>query len=66
MEKQVIWILKEAEAWLPVAGLLCKHGIAEGTFCRWNAKCGGMEVSDARRRTAPEEERQRLTELVAH
>ena len=48
-EEQIIGILKEAEAGLPVADLLRKHGIAQGTLYRWKAKFGGMEVSDARR-----------------
>ena len=64
-EEQIIGILKEAEAGLAVPDLLRKHGIAQGTFYRWKAKYGGMEVSDARRLKALEEENRRLKKLVA-
>lgn len=64
-EEQIIGILKEADAGLAVPDLLRKHGIAQGTFYRWKAKYGGMEVSDARRLKALEEENRRLKKLVA-
>jgi putative transposase len=64
-EEQIIGILKEAEAGLPVPELLRKHGISQGTFYRWKAKYGGMEVSDARRLKSLEDENRRLKRLVA-
>lgn len=64
-EEQIIGILKEADTGLAVPDLLRKHGIAQGTFYRWKAKYGGMEVSDARRLKALEEENRRLKKLVA-
>ena len=64
-EEQIIAILKEAEAGLKVADLTRKHGIAEGTFYRWKAKYGGMDVSDAKRLKQVEEENRRLKRLVA-
>jgi putative transposase len=64
-EEQIIGVLKEAEAGMAVADLTRKHGIAEGTFYRWKAKYGGMEVSDAKRLKALEEENRRLKRLVA-
>jgi putative transposase len=64
-EEQIIAILKEAEAGLKVADLTRKHGIAEGTFYRWKAKYGGMDVSDAKRLKQIEEENRRLKRLVA-
>ena len=64
-EEQIIGILKEADMGLAVPDLLRKHGIAQGTFYRWKAKYGGMEVSDARRLKALEEENRRLKKLVA-
>jgi len=64
-EEQIIGILKEAEAGLPVPDLLRKHGISQGTFYRWKAKFGGMEVSEARRLKALEDENRRLKRLVA-
>jgi putative transposase len=47
-------------------GELCrKHGVSEQTFYRWKRKYGGLEVSDARRLKALEEENARLKRLVA-
>jgi len=64
-EEQIIAVLKEAEVGLKVADLTRKHGIAEGTFYRWKAKYGGMDVSDAKRLKQIEEENRRLKRLVA-
>jgi putative transposase len=64
-EEQIIAVLKEAEAGVTVADLTRKHGIAEGTFYRWKAKYGGMDVSDAKRLKQVEEENRRLKRLVA-
>mgnify|MGYP001424792319 CR=1 FL=1 len=64
-EEQIIGVLKEAEAGLPVAELLRKHGIAQGTLYRWKAKYGGMEISDAKRLKGLEDENRRLKRLVA-
>jgi putative transposase len=64
-EGQIIAILKEAEAGFAVADLVRKHGIAEGTYYRWKAKYGGMEISDAKRLKQLEDENRRLKRLVA-
>ncbi|MQG58008.1 MAG: transposase [SAR202 cluster bacterium] len=64
-EEQIIAILKEAEAGVTVANLSRKHGIAEGTFYRWKAKFGGMDVSDAKRLKQAEDENRRLKRIVA-
>jgi len=64
-EEQIIGILNEAQTGIPVADLLRKHNISQGTFYRWKAKFGGMDVSEARRLKALEEENSRLKRLVA-
>ena len=64
-EEQIIAILKEAEAGVTVANLSRKHGIAEGTFYRWKAKFGGMDVNDAKRLKQAEDENRRLKRIVA-
>ena len=64
-EEQIIGILKEAEAGMLLADLLRKHGICAGTFYRWKAKYGRMEVSDAKKLKALEDENRRLKRLVA-
>ncbi len=64
-EEQIIGILKEREAGMPLAELLRKHGICEPTYYRWKAKYGGMEVNEAKRLRQLEEENRRLKQLVA-
>jgi putative transposase len=64
-EEQVIGVLKEHEAGVPVAELCRKHGMSSATFYAWKAKFGGMDVSDARRLKALEEENAKLKKLLA-
>ena len=64
-EEQIIGILKEAEAGVPLADLIRKHGISSASFYAWRKKYGGMEVSDAKKLRALEEENRRLKKLVA-
>jgi putative transposase len=55
-EEQIIGVLKEQQAGLPIAELCRRHGISDATFYNWRSRYGGMEVSDARRLKALEEE----------
>jgi putative transposase len=64
-EGQIIGILKEQQAGLPVAEVCRKHGISDATFYTWRSRYGGMEVSDARRLKALEDENRRLKKLLA-
>ena len=64
-EDQIIGILKEHQAGIPVGDLCRKHGISDATFYTWRTKYGGMEVSDARRLKALEDENNRLKKLLA-
>ena len=48
-EEQIIGILKEQEAGVPVADLCRKHGVSNASVYKWKAKYGGMDVSEARR-----------------
>ena len=63
-EEQIIAVLQEAPT-MPIRELCRKHGIAETTFHRWRNKFNGMQVSDARRLRALEDENRRLKRLVA-
>jgi putative transposase len=48
------------------AGELCrKHGISDATFYKWRSRYGGMEVSDARKLKALEDENRKLKKLLA-
>lgn len=64
-EEQIIAILKENEAGLPAAELCRKYGVSEATFYKWRRKFGGMEVSDAWKLKALEDENGRLKKLLA-
>lgn len=64
-EEQIIGFLKEGEAGTPVKDLCRKHGFTEQSFYRWKNKYGGMEVSDAKRLKALEEENRKLKAMVA-
>lgn len=64
-EEQIIGILKEQEAGSKTADLCRRHGIAESTFYKWKAKYGGIEVSEAKRLKALEDENARLKKLLA-
>jgi putative transposase len=59
-EEKIIAILKEHEAGTSVPDLARRHGVAENTIYRWKAKFGGMEVSDAKKLRALEQENQKL------
>jgi putative transposase len=64
-EEQIIAILKEQEAGVPVADLCRKHGVSNASIYKWKAKYGGMDVSEARRLKAIEDENARLKKLLA-
>ena len=64
-EEQIIGILREQEAGSKTAGVCRKHGISDVTFYKWKAKYGGLEVSEAKRLKALEDENARLKRLLA-
>ncbi len=64
-EEQIITILKEHEAGMPTADVCRRHGISSATFCKYKAKFGGLDVSEARRLRALEDENAKLKKLLA-
>ena len=64
-EEQIIGVLKEHEAGAKTADLARKHGVSEATLYNWKAKFGGLEVSEAKRLKALEEENAKLKRLLA-
>ncbi|MDH6263369.1 putative transposase [Bradyrhizobium sp. BR13661] len=64
-EEQIIAVLREHEAEAKTADLARKHGISEATIYDWKAKFGGMDVSEAKRLRALEEENTKLKTLLA-
>jgi putative transposase len=64
-EEQIIGMIREQESGQRTADVCRRHGISEATFYKYKAKYGGMDVSDARRLKALEDENARLKKLLA-
>jgi len=61
-EEEIIGVLKEAEA-TTVKATCAKRNISEATYYGWRKKYGGMDVNEARRLRALEDENGRLKRL---
>ena len=60
------FVQRFARELLPHLAAHCrKHGISSATFYKWKAKFGGLDVSDARRLKALEDENAKLKKLLA-
>jgi putative transposase len=57
--------LREQEAGAATADVCRRHGVSSATFYKWKAKFGGMDVSDAKRLKALEDENAKLKKLLA-
>lgn len=64
-ESQIVAILKEAEAGIPVKDICRKYNIGNSTFYKWREKYGGMEASDIRLLKELQEENRRLKQMYA-
>ena len=64
-EHQIIKILKEGEAGVPVKEICRKHNISDATFYTWRKKYRGMETEDLRRLKQLEAENRKLKRLLA-
>jgi putative transposase len=64
-EEQIIGILREQEAGAKTADVCRRHGISDATFYKWKARYGGLDVSEARRLKALEDENAKLKKLLA-
>ena len=64
-EEQIIGVLREAEAGAKTSELARRHGVSEATLYNWKAKYGGLEVSEAKRLRALEDENGKLKRLLA-
>lgn len=64
-EEQIVGILQEAERTGKSGEVIRRHGISRQTFYVWRRKFGGLQVSDAKRLRALEEENRRLKRVVA-
>ena len=64
-EAQIIGFLREADAGVAVKELCRRHGFSDASYYLWRRKFGDLEVSDAKRLKALEQENQRLKRIVA-
>ena len=64
-ESQIVAILKEGEAGVPVAQILRKHGISHATFYKWKSKYSGAGVAELRRLRDLEAENAKLKRMYA-
>ena len=64
-DEQIIGFLREAKAGVSEKDLCRKHGFSDASFYTWRSKFGGMDVSDAKRLRAMEQENARLRKLLA-
>lgn len=64
-ETQIIGILKETDAGIPVKEICRKHGISDATYYNWKSKYGGMSASDLKRLKEMERELSQLKRMYA-
>lgn len=64
-EQQIVQVLQEWDAGAKLGELVRRHGVTEQTLYRWKRKYGGLQVNEAKRLKALEEENRQLKRLVA-
>ncbi len=64
-ETQIIGILKEADAGIPIKEICRTHGISDATYYNWKSKYGGMSASDLKRMKEMERENAQLKRMYA-
>ena len=64
-KKQIIGILKEADAGTSVKDICRSHGISDATYYNWKSKYGGMSASDLKRLKEMERELSQLKRMYA-
>ena len=63
--EQIIEIIREVDAGVKPGEVCRKYGISKATLYNWRVKYGGMNVNDAKRLKALEEENRQLKQIVA-
>ena len=64
-ETQIVTILSEADAGVPVKDLCRTHGLSPATYYKWKSKYGGLSASELKRLKEIEEENRRLKKMYA-
>ena len=64
-ESQIVSILKDGDAGVPLAELVRKHGISRATYFNWKSKYAGATVADLKRMKELEAENAKLKRMYA-
>jgi putative transposase len=64
-ETQIVAILKESDAGIPVKDICRTHGISDATYYKWKSKYGGMEANDLKRMKELEAELSQFKRMYA-
>lgn len=64
-EAQIVAMLREGEAGVPIAELLRKHGVSRPTYYLWKQKYGGAGVPELQRLKQLEQENAQLKRMYA-
>lgn len=64
-ESQIIAVLKEGEAGIPVTEIIRKHGISRNTYFNWKSRYSGAEMSELKRLRELEAENSRLKKMYS-
>ena len=64
-ESQIVAILKEGEAGVPIAEIVRKHGISRGTYFNWRSKYSGVSVPELKKMKKLETENAKLKRMYA-
>ncbi len=64
-EQQIVYVIKQVEAGVPITELCRKYGISQQTFYRWRRKYGGLAPRELQRLKELERENTQLKKLVA-
>ncbi len=64
-EAQIVSVLKQGDAGVPVKDLCRQAGVSTATYYQWKSKYGGMEASDLRRVKELEAENAKLKRMYA-
>jgi putative transposase len=64
-ESQIVAILKEADAGMPVNEIWRKNGISSATYYKWKAKYGGLDLAELKRVKELEAENAKLKRMYA-
>lgn len=64
-ESQIVAVLKQGDAGVPIKDLCRQTGISTATYYQWKSKYGGMDASDLKRVKELESENSRLKRMYA-